>query len=92
MSLPRTRAGTGSALVQTLRQVGSLLGIAILGAALNAHYSGAGDTPAHFVDGMDLALWISAGISVVAAVIAAVRLPRTRQEAESERDDLARAA
>ena len=66
MSLPRTRAGTGSALVQTLRQVGSLLGIAILGAALNAHYSGAGDTPAHFVDGMDLALWISAGISVVA--------------------------
>ena len=92
MSLPRTRAGTGSALVQTLRQVGSVLGIAILGAALNAHYSGAGDTPAHFVDGMDLALWISAGISVVAAVIAAVRLPRTPQEAESERDDLARAA
>ena len=45
MSLPRTRAGTGSALVQTLRQVGSVLGIAILGAALNAHYSGAGDTP-----------------------------------------------
>ena len=67
MSLPRTRAGTGSALVQTLRQVGSVLGIAILGAALNAHYSGAGDSPAHFVDGMDLALWISAGISVVAA-------------------------
>ncbi len=92
MSLPRTRAGTGSALVQTLRQVGSVLGIAVLGAALNAHYSGAGDTAAHFVDGMDLALWISAGIAVVAAGIAAARLPRTRQEAESPRDDLARAA
>jgi EmrB/QacA subfamily drug resistance transporter len=92
VSLPRTRAATGSALVQTLRQVGSVLGIAVLGAALNAHYSGAGDTPAHFVAGMDLALWISAGVALVAAVIAAARLPRATQEAESERDDLARAA
>ena len=92
MSLPRARAGIGSALVQTLRQVGSLLGIAILGAALNVHYSGAGDSAAHFVDGMDLALWISAGIAVVAAVLAAARLPRTPHEAESERVDLARAA
>jgi DHA2 family multidrug resistance protein-like MFS transporter len=92
VSLPRTRAGTGSALVQTLRQVGSVLGIAVLGAALNAHYSGAGDTAAHFVEGMDLALWISVGIAVVAAVIAAARLPREPEQAESERDDLARAA
>ena len=92
MSLPRERAGSGSALVQTLRQVGSVLGIAILGAALNAHYSGAGDTPANFVDGMDLALWVSAGISVVAAVLAAVKLPREPHGAESESVDLARAA
>jgi len=92
MSLPRARAGTGSALVQTLRQVGSVLGIAILGAALNAHYTGVGDTSAHFVDGMDLALWVSAGISVVAALVAAARLPRARAEAQSDRDDLARAA
>ena len=85
MSLPRTRAGTGSALVQTLRQVGSVLGIAILGAALNVHYCGVGDTPAHFVDGMDLALWVSAGISVVAAVIAAARLPRGRRRRQNRR-------
>jgi MFS transporter, DHA2 family, multidrug resistance protein len=92
VSLPRHRAGSGSALVQTLRQVGSVLGIAVLGAALNAHYSGPGDSPAHFVDGMDLALWISAGVAVVAAGIAVARLPRKREEAESERVDLARAA
>jgi DHA2 family multidrug resistance protein-like MFS transporter len=92
VTLPRTRAGTGSALVQTLRQVGSVLGIAVLGAALNSHYSGAGDTPAHFVDGMDLALWVSAGVAVAAAVIAAVKLPRGTHEAESESVDLARAA
>jgi MFS transporter, DHA2 family, multidrug resistance protein len=92
VSLPRTRAGVGSALVQTLRQIGSLLGIAVLGAALNAHYSGAGDSPAHFVEGMDLALWISVGVAVVAAVVAAVKLPRRPHEGESERVDLARAA
>jgi len=93
MSLPRNRAGTGSALVQTLRQVGSVLGIAVLGAALNARYDGAGDSAAHFVDGMDLALWISAAIAVLAALIAAARLPRTPHEtehkAESEDVDLA---
>ncbi|WP_036563184.1 MFS transporter [Nocardioides halotolerans] len=92
MSLPRARAGAGSAMVQTLRQVGSVLGIAVLGAALNAHYSGAGDSAGHFVAGMDLALWISAATAVVATAIAAVRLPRHRQGAESGRDDLARAA
>jgi EmrB/QacA subfamily drug resistance transporter len=92
VSLPRERAGIGSALVQTLRQVGSVLGIAVLGAALNAHYSGAGDSTAHFVDGMDVALWISAAVAVVAAVIAAVKLPRRAEEAESDRVDLARVA
>jgi len=92
MTLPKHRAGIGSALVQTLRQVGSVLGIAVLGAALNAHYAGAGDTAAHFVDGMDLALWISAGVAVLAAAVAAAKLPRLTQGAESERDDLARAA
>ena len=92
VTLPRTRAGTGSALVQTLRQVGSVLGIAGLGAALNSHYTGAGDTAAHFVDGMDLALWVSAGVAVVAAIIAAAKLPPGTQQAESEHVDVARAA
>jgi EmrB/QacA subfamily drug resistance transporter len=92
VSLPRTRAGVGSALVQTLRQVGSVLGVAVLGAALNAHYSGAGDSPEHFVEGMDLALWISVGVAILGAAIAAAKLPRKPHEAESERVDLARAA
>ncbi|OFE17820.1 hypothetical protein BA895_13505 [Humibacillus sp. DSM 29435] len=37
-ALPRARAATGSALIQALRQVGSVLGIAVLGALLNAVY------------------------------------------------------
>jgi DHA2 family multidrug resistance protein-like MFS transporter len=44
LSLPRPRAATGSALVQTLRQVGSVLGIATLGALLNHVYRTSVDT------------------------------------------------
>lgn len=36
--LPRERAASGSALIQTMRQVGSVIGIAGLGALLNAVY------------------------------------------------------
>lgn len=37
-ALPRERAASGSALIQTLRQVGSVAGIALLGALLNDVY------------------------------------------------------
>ncbi len=37
-ALPRERAASGSALIQVLRQVGSVAGIAVLGALLNAAY------------------------------------------------------
>ena len=37
-ALPRERAAAGSALIQVLRQVGSVAGIAVLGALLNAAY------------------------------------------------------
>jgi MFS transporter, DHA2 family, multidrug resistance protein len=38
LTLPRPRAASGSALIQALRQCGSVLGIAVLGAVLNAVY------------------------------------------------------
>ncbi len=103
-NLSRERAGTGSALVQTLRQVGSVFGIAVLGAVLNGRYRALVDTTglpadgaravresaqsglavardtgsaelarsvqAGFVGGMDLALWVSAGVAVVGALLA----------------------
>ncbi|MEP6649038.1 MAG: DHA2 family efflux MFS transporter permease subunit [Lapillicoccus sp.] len=40
-ALPRERAAAGSALIQVLRQIGSVAGIAILGALLNAAYRSA---------------------------------------------------
>lgn len=38
LTLPRPRAASGSALIQALRQTGSVLGIAVLGAVLNGVY------------------------------------------------------
>jgi len=38
MTLPRQRAASGSALIQAMRQGGSVLGIAVLGAILNGGY------------------------------------------------------
>lgn len=121
MSLPRARAATGSALVQTLRQVGSVLGIAVLGALLNDRYrsqvdtTGLPDDVAHavresaqsglaaahasgstelahavqaaFVSGMDLALWVSAGVALVGAVLAFVFLEPGVGAAESQDAD-----
>ena len=112
MTLPRPRAASGSALVQTLRQVGSVLGIAVLGALLNHAYRAAVDTHglsgqaaeavresaqaglqvahqtgsgalAHsvssaFVQGMDAALWASAVIAVLGAVVAWLLMPVAR--------------
>ena len=43
-TLDRTHAGAGSALVQTMRQVGSVFGIAVLGAVLGGVYRGTVDT------------------------------------------------
>ncbi|CAM3696455.1 MFS transporter [Streptomyces albus] len=40
-SVPAERAGAGSALLNTLRQLGSALGVAVLGSALWSRYSGA---------------------------------------------------
>ena len=121
LTLPRARAASGSALVQTLRQVGSVLGIAVLGALLNHEYRAAVDThglPAHaadavresaqaglavahqsgsgalahsvtsaFVQGMDAALWTSAAVALVGALVAWRLMPVVRP-AEPEADAL----
>ncbi len=124
MTLPRARAASGSALIQTLRQVGSVMGIAVLGALLNDRYRATVDTDglpaqaagavresaqagvqlahqagsealAHsvgnaFVQGMDAALWVSAAIAVVGALVAWLLMPAVRAvapEPDSGPDD-----
>ncbi|RII13461.1 Antiseptic resistance protein [Streptomyces sp. YIM 130001] len=68
-ALPRGKEGTGSGLMSTLRQVGGAVGIAVLGAILNAAFTDRLDTgglPAKAAD--------AAGESIVAAQAVAEKL------------------
>jgi DHA2 family methylenomycin A resistance protein-like MFS transporter len=77
------RAGMASAIVNSLRQVGQVFGVAVLGAVVYAALPGSSTTgrldPAHgtlFVDGLHIALWVSGIALLVVAAISMVLLPR----------------
>ncbi|WP_371498842.1 MFS transporter [Kitasatospora sp. NBC_00374] len=69
LTLPPARAGVGSGLVQTLRQVGGAIGVAAFGSLLAGGYRGALDTT-----GLPAAAAHTAGESVVAADAVATAL------------------
>ncbi|WP_307853486.1 MFS transporter [Kitasatospora sp. RG8] len=62
LTLPPARAGVGAGLIQTLRQVGGAIGVAVFGSLLAGSYRGALDTTALSADAAH-----KAGQSVVAA-------------------------
>ncbi|MFJ9771661.1 DHA2 family efflux MFS transporter permease subunit [Kitasatospora sp. NPDC101157] len=71
-SLPREKAGAGSAVNNTFRQVGGSLGVAVLGAVLSTVYrDGMSDTLTHLPEG----LRDKAGESLEATLAIADRLP-----------------
>jgi hypothetical protein len=85
--VPPAKAGVGSAVINSMRQVGGSLGIAIMGAIVATSYGG-GNSPAgaaSYVDGMQLGLRVAAGIAFGAVVIAAVtvRGARAREHGEA---------
>jgi EmrB/QacA subfamily drug resistance transporter len=70
-AVPVEKSGVGSAVLNSFRQVGGSLGIALMGAIM-VHEAG-GRTTAHaFVDGFSTALLVAAGIAFVGAVVAAL--------------------
>jgi EmrB/QacA subfamily drug resistance transporter len=119
-SLPLAKAGVGSAMNDTTRQVGGALGVAILGSILASSYASsiapalkglpaeaaaaAGDSiggavqvvsrmgdagaslfnaaSAAFIDGMQSAIWVAAGIALFGAVLTLVFLPARPLEPE----------
>jgi EmrB/QacA subfamily drug resistance transporter len=93
-SVPTDKAGVGSGVLNSFRQVGGSLGIAVLGAIL-VTYQVPGETgPAaaqHFVDGLHAALLVSAGI-VFAAAVVAIALVRQPRHAEQQAAPLAEVA
>jgi hypothetical protein len=79
------KAGVGSAVLNSMRQVGGSLGIAIMGAIVAASATAGGHNPAAFLDGFHHALETAAVIALVGAVIAALTLGRVSHP-EAERD------
>jgi EmrB/QacA subfamily drug resistance transporter len=79
------RAGVGSAIVNTSRQVGGATGIALMGAIM-AHGLAGRQTPEAFVHGLSTALTVAAIIAFAGALVA-VALVRTH--AHTEADELA---
>jgi DHA2 family methylenomycin A resistance protein-like MFS transporter len=65
-----SRAGMASAVHNSLRQFGQVLGIAVLGAIIEAH------GPAGFVAGLDMAMRVSGAALLAVAVMAAVLVMR----------------
>jgi EmrB/QacA subfamily drug resistance transporter len=82
------KAGVGSAVLNSMRQVGGSLGIAIMGSIVAAGISSSAKAgnphPVAFVNGFHHALLVAAAIAGVGAVLAAVSLrrPPKRQQGE----------
>jgi EmrB/QacA subfamily drug resistance transporter len=83
-SVPVDKAGVGSGVLNSFRQVGGSLGIALMGAILASYLSAAPATELakqQFVDGLHAALLVSACITFAGAVVA-VALVRTTSAVE----------
>jgi hypothetical protein len=75
-SVPVDQAGVGSAVLNSSRQVGGSLGIAVMGAIIAAGAAGS-HTPDAFLTGFHNALRVAAGLAFAGAIVAtaAIRKP-----------------
>jgi EmrB/QacA subfamily drug resistance transporter len=76
-SVPVDKAGVGSGVLNSFRQIGGALGIAVMGAILASYVAAPVTTLAgkqQFVDGLHAALLVSAGIAFAAAIVAIVHV------------------
>ena len=83
-SVPVDKAGVGSGVLNSFRQLGGSLGIALMGAILASYVTAPPRSPLgaqQFVDGLHAALLVAAAITFAAAILA-VALVRTRSEVE----------
>jgi EmrB/QacA subfamily drug resistance transporter len=68
--VPVDRAGVGSAVLNSSRQLGGSMGVALMGAIM-AHEIGGRQTPEAFVHGLSVALVVAAAVALAGAVVAA---------------------
>jgi EmrB/QacA subfamily drug resistance transporter len=77
------KAGVGSAVLNSSRQVGGSLGIALMGALVASQIEAAPGSPFYadqFVDGYHLALYVAAVIALVGAAVAVATVRQYRHE------------
>jgi hypothetical protein len=80
-SVPVAKAGVGSAVINSMRQVGGSLGIAVMGAVVATQiHAGTGNPRDEFVTGYHHALYVGAAISLVGAVLAVATVRQVRHE------------
>jgi EmrB/QacA subfamily drug resistance transporter len=70
-AVPVDKAGVGAAVLNSFRQVGGTMGIAIMGAIM-AHETGGSRTPEAFMDGFQRSLLVAALIAVSGAIVSFV--------------------
>ncbi|WP_406196721.1 MFS transporter [Kitasatospora sp. NBC_01560] len=78
-AVPPAMAGVGSALNDATRQVGSTLGVAVLGSVLATALGGGGTgapvSPAAFTEGLADASWAGGAVALLGVLLAWLRLP-----------------
>ena len=82
-SVPVDKSGVGSAVLNSARQVGGSLGIAVMGAIM-LHEARGRRTPEAFVDGFSTALLVTALIAFAGAIVAATIVRVHRREPAGE--------
>jgi hypothetical protein len=84
-SVPVDKAGVGSAVLNSMRQIGGSLGIAVMGAIVASYIRvplGSPGAPADFVQGFQRALEVASGIAFAASILAVTTVRRYRHAEE----------
>jgi MFS transporter, DHA2 family, multidrug resistance protein len=85
-AVPVDKAGVGSAVINSMRQVGGSVGLAMMGAILATQFDPQRPNTQDFVNGFQLSLRVAAGIAFLGVLIAAfgIRPEQLRHDVPSE--------
>jgi EmrB/QacA subfamily drug resistance transporter len=77
-SVPVDKAGVGSAVINSMRQIGGSVGLALIGAIVATRFDVNHPNPAAYVSGFHLGIQVAAGIALAGAVIGGLVIREVR--------------